>query len=76
MVSHEAHVKPKPIRCFIHLAPVGNKQNPLGPTRWVAQLIARGTGSDLYSSKPCATQDEAIALAKKYLAKEKGVTLT
>ena len=70
-------VKPKPIRCFIHLAPVGNKHNPRGPTRWVAQLIARGTGSDIYSSKVCATREEATALAKKYLDREKGrVVLT
>lgn len=33
------------------------------------ELIARGTGTVLYVSKPCETQDEADALASKYVAR-------
>ena len=61
-------VKEKRVRCFLHVARVG--------PRFVSQLIARGTGTDIYVSKTCDTEDEAKALAQKYLAKNKGVILT
>ena len=37
------------------------------PRRMKARLIARGTGSELYTSKPCETEEEARSLAHKYL---------
>ena len=61
-------MKSKPVRSYLHVAHVG--------PRFVAQLIARGTGTDLYASKVCDTETEARALAQKYLSKNKGVVLT
>lgn len=45
---------------FFHLLPRGRCQ-----ARW----IARGTGTELYRSKPCASKEEAERLAKKWLEK-------
>lgn len=41
----------------------------MGTRHWRAELTARGTWTEMYKSKPRATEDEARALAMKYLAK-------
>ena len=37
------------------------------PLRYRATWVVRGTGGDLYKSKMCATQEEAVKLARKHL---------
>lgn len=39
------------------------------PTRYRATWVSRGTQSDLYKSKLCSTKEEAVQLARKYLAR-------
>jgi hypothetical protein len=60
--------KSRVIRCYIHVAHVGS--------RFVAQLIARGAGTDIYVTKACDTEALAREQVKKYLSKNKGVVLT
>jgi len=37
------------------------------PLRFRSVWVTRKTTSDLYKSKPCSTEAEAVALARKYL---------
>jgi hypothetical protein len=38
--------------------------------RWRASWIARGTNTEFYSSKPVATPEDAVRLAKQWLQSE------
>jgi hypothetical protein len=63
-------MKSKLTRCYLHIAvihpPPGKNQ-----FRYIAQLIARGTGTDLFRSPLCDTKEQATSLAKKHLEKNK-----
>ncbi len=56
------------ISVFLVVEPVASR-SPGAPLRYRAQWIARGTGTRMYTSKTCALDTEAAALAMKYLAR-------
>ncbi len=68
----------KPGRVFLSVQPVGHRR-PAGadpftyrdprPSRWRASWWTRGTSTELYRSK-LTTEDEAVRLARKWLARE------
>lgn len=62
-------------RVFLVFDSVRPRQKGLTRAEWLAgtrvraRWVARGTSGDLYYSKPCGTEDEARALAMKWLAR-------
>jgi hypothetical protein len=68
-------MKSKLTRCYLHIAvihppPKDGRYDHTG-FQYIAQLIARGTGADLFRSKLCDTREQATTLAKKHLEKNK-----
>ena len=69
----------KPGRLFLSLQPMGHRK-PAGadpftyrdprPSRWRASWWTRGTTTELYRSKPVATEQDAVRLAHKWLERE------
>lgn len=67
----------KPGRVFLSVQPVGHRR-PTGadpftyrdprPVRWRASWWTRGTTTELYRSKIVSSQEEAVRLARKFLA--------
>lgn len=67
----EAFSKPvdKVIKVFILIRPVGSRPSTFPvPNRFVAEIVARGTGTVLYKSTPRDTANEARAFARKAIA--------
>lgn len=61
-------------RVFINSPAVTSRTG--GPLRWKSQLIARGTGTVLYVSRPFATREEAEEQACLFLTTPRGSRLT
>ena len=40
------------------------------PVRWASTWVTRGSSTDLYTSKPCETREEAEKLAHRWLARQ------
>lgn len=67
------------MRVFLSLQPVGHRR-PAGadpftyrdprPSRWRASWWTRGTSTELYRSKPVATEEQAVQLARRWFERE------
>jgi len=65
---------PNKTKVFLHSPGVVSRTG--GPLRWKAQLVARGNGTVMYASRPCATHEEAEAQALRFLTTSRGSRLT
>lgn len=60
-----------PFRVFLHVRAVFARDR-ITRRGYCSEIRSRTTGTLLYTSRPRATEDEARALAAKYVAREPG----